>query len=184
MVAGEWVRRLASRCLVDAQQDEIRSALGARNLGDAHSAGAETMILLARAWFGRNANKAGKVALRVDAENAHNSIHRAPCLNGAREHLPGMSPWVEWCYTAPSLLRYGGHLITAESGLQQGEACASPLWSVGALQLAEGARQAVRDAGYSLDLDVAFRDDCLVAGDWEAVAVWWAHITQHGPAST
>ena len=72
LAAGEMLRRLTSRCLLSAQQEQIRTAFGPHHIGDALPFGGEIGVHVARAWHHRCAASTGKVAVKLDFRNAHN----------------------------------------------------------------------------------------------------------------
>ena len=83
--------------------------------------GTEVGVRVAHQWFQRNSGDQDKVLLKVDFENAFNTIDRVAFLQACRHHMPGLSPWVEWCYSEPTLLQFGARTINSESGVQQGD---------------------------------------------------------------
>ncbi len=77
---------------------------------------------VAQQWCARNAGAARKVFLKVDFRNAFNLVDRGRFLRAFRKHFPGLSPWAEFCYAAPSHLFFGGDAaLTSEAGGQQGD---------------------------------------------------------------
>jgi hypothetical protein len=64
--------------------------------------------------FVSNHTGEGLAALKVDFKNAFNCVDRSSFLASIHSSLPGLYPWVEWCYSEPSVLfmqPLGGHFF-------------------------------------------------------------------------
>ena len=106
-----------------------------------------------------------KVLLKVDFENAFNTIDRVAFLQACRHNLPRLSPGFEWCYSEPTLLQFGARTINSESGVQQGDPLGPFLFSL-TLQLLLATIKAI----HGLDLLFAYFDDCVLAGRSSAIS--------------
>ena len=86
-------------------------------------------------------------------------------LREARHRMPGLSRWVEWCYSSPSNLFFDGTIIPSEVGVQQGD-------PIGPLLFALALQPVIEQLGniQGLDLAFSFLDDLVLAGKQEAVA--------------
>ena len=57
----------------------------------------------------------------VDFQNAFNLVDREVMLQEVRLQCPAISRWVEFCYSRPARLYYGGHTLSSHQGVQQGD---------------------------------------------------------------
>eukprot|EP00973_Karenia_brevis_P094022 12420330-Karenia_brevis.AAC.1 len=130
--------------------------------------GTEVGLRTARQWCERHRRARSAVFLKVDFANAFNTVDRQTFLAQCREHFPGLSPWAEWCYSAPSHLFFGPHTIASESGVQQGDPLGPLLFSL-AIQPILQDLHASRTPG-GLQLVFSYLDDCCLAGEYSAVA--------------
>ena len=121
IAVGETLRRLVGKCLCAAVKEDALHHFAPLQLGVATPLGTEAIIHAVRQWLVRNTGSATKVLLKVDFENAFNVLDRPELLRQVRAHLPGLAPWVEWCYGAHSRLLCDGAALTSESGVQQGD---------------------------------------------------------------
>ena len=127
------------------------------------SGGAERVVHAVRNWAQRHAGQPHKVVLKVDFQNAFNSVDRAAVLQAVRQHLPTLGCWADWCYAQPSNLLFGDEVVQSACGVQQGD----PL---GPLLFALALQPSLRAAAGSLDLCVGYLDDVVLCGDSVAVA--------------
>ena len=128
------------------------------------SMGGEAAIHTVRQWTERNGQSSGKVLLKVDFRNAFNSVNRHTFLAETRDSFPGLACWVDWCYGAASVLRFGKHTIPSSQGIQQGDLLGPLLFST-ALQ------PALRKAAQCpVELCFSYLDDAVLAGEAHAVA--------------
>ncbi len=118
LAAGEYVRRLTSRCMCSAAKDEARRVLGPRHIGDALAMGCEIGALTSRAWLARRAGSSGFIALKMDFTNAHNEADRASFLAELRRRLPMLSPWMELTYGCTPHLYVDDDTVPSEQGTQ------------------------------------------------------------------
>ena len=126
--------------------------------------GGEAAIHTVRQWTERNGQSNGKVLLKVDFRNAFNSINRHAFLTETRDSFPGLACWVDWCYGAASILRFGKHTIPSSQGIQQGD----PL---GPLLFSTALQPALRKAAKCpVELCFSYLDDAVLAGEAHAVA--------------
>ena len=57
----------------------------------------------------------------MDLSNAFNCVDRTPVRLGMRRVAPGLAPWTDLCYAAPSYVLFGDAVISSERGVQQGD---------------------------------------------------------------
>ena len=178
IAVGEVWRRLASKCLCRTFREQARAQLWPLQVGVAVPSGAEAAVHTVRQWTQRNAGHVDKVLLKVDFQNAFNTVDRAALLRLVRLHLPGLSPWAEWCYDHHSRLLFHGCALTSEAGVQQGDPLAPLLFAM-ALQPALQAASSGA-VGQRPELCFAFLDDGVLAGGSEQVASMTAAARQAG----
>jgi len=168
IAVGEVLRRLAAKTLCSCFQEQAREYLWPLQIGVAQPLGTEVGLHVARQWVARNEHSNNKVFLKLDFSNAFNTIDRESFLKEVRLRMPGLAPWVDFCYTRPSHLVLSSRTISSETGVQQGDPLGPLLFSL-ALQpiLQEIARS--RAPG-GLELVFWYLDDLCLAGDAHAVA--------------
>ena len=87
IAVGELLRRLTAKCLMQQVRSEARQHFWPAQAGVAVKAGAEAAIHALRAWVGRHAGSTDSVVVKVDFQNAFNSIDRDVALREAREQF-------------------------------------------------------------------------------------------------
>ena len=174
VAVGEVLRRLVAKVLCAAYQDEARNYLWPLQIGVAQPLGCEVGLHTAQQWFHRNRDNKRAVFLKVDFENAFNTVDRQAFLTQCRHHFPGLAPWVEYCYSNPTRLMFGSAAISSETGVQQGDPLGPLLFAIAlqpVLQEIAAIRTSTSEQGESgLSLKFSYLDDCCLAGDYEVVA--------------
>ena len=96
VAVGETLRRLVAKLLCEQVRDDARSLLWPLQVGVAAPGGAEVAVHAARQWAQRNAGNRSKVLVKVDFENAFNTVDREALLRdpGPAEGLtpPRLTP--------------------------------------------------------------------------------------------
>ena len=101
---GEKYRRLAAKTLCVAYRETARDYLWPLQIGVAQPLGTEAGLQVARQRCARHYNDPGKVFVKLDFANAFNTVNRQLFLKQVRDYLPGLAPWVDYCYAEPSKL--------------------------------------------------------------------------------
>ena len=174
IAVGETWRRLVGKCLCKASQEHAATLLFPLQIGVAQPLGTEVGVHTARQWCQRNAGDRNKVFLKIDFENAFNTVDRVTFLQQCRLHFPSLAPWAEWCYTNPSLLLFGNRTVSSESGVQQGDPLGPLLFALALQPIL--AKIKGDHSGNGLELCFAYLDDCVLAGSSDAVAAAFADI--------
>ena len=168
VAVGETLRRLAAKVLCKSCQGQARTYLWPLQIGVALPLGAEVGAQVARQWCQRNQTNPDKVFVKLDFANAFNTVNRQTFLTEVRNRLPGLAPWVEYCYSSPSKLVFGSHTISSETGVQQGDPLGPLLFSL-ALQPILAELAGLRAPG-GLELVYSYLDDLCLAGEASAVS--------------
>lgn len=109
---GDVLRRLTSKCCCALVASTAREVLSSHQVGVCLPGGlVGSAVHAARAYSDAFDARGSKVLLKVDFANAFNSIDRTAVLEEVAEHLPGLLPWVTYCYQRPSNLLFGGSII-------------------------------------------------------------------------
>ncbi len=124
------------------------------------------------------------MVVKIDFQNAFNCIDRSVFFRGVAEFMPGLCRWVEWCHGASAHLVFGKHLLSSQSGLQQGDPLRPLLFSLALRPVATELVGLGRDgnAGRKLDLCFFYLDDGFLAGDLEIVSQALAQLRRACPA--
>ena len=168
IAVGEVWRRLAAKLLCAAYQDQARALLWPLQIGVAQPLGTEVGLQTARQWCERNSGCPNAAFVKIDFENAFNTVSRQAFLEQCRHNLPGLAPWAEWCYDSPSHLFFGSHRIASESGVQQGDPLGPLLFALALQPILQGLHAQRSEGG--LRLVFSYLDDCCLAGDYRSVA--------------
>ena len=148
IAVGEVLPRLTAKCMMHVVRAEALAYFRPAQAGVAVKSGAEAAIHTLRAWVGRHAGSTDSVAVKVDFQNAFNTISRDAVLREAREPFPAVARWVTWCYQCPTNLQFGDAILQSSTGVQQGDPLGPLLFSAGVQPLAVALR--VGPADYSV----------------------------------
>ena len=108
---GELLRRLTGKCLMSQLHTSARQHFFPAQVGVAVSGGAEAAVHAVRAWLDRHSHSQNKVLLKLDFENAFNTISRDHVLSAVRSHFPALARWTAWCYGTASSLQFGTTIL-------------------------------------------------------------------------
>ena len=170
---GEVLRRLTGKCLLETVKGEF---FWPAQLGVAIPAGVEVAVHTVRAYVERHAASADRVLVKLDFENAFNTVSRTAMLGAVSSRFPHLARWVSWCYRAPPDLKFGAFTLKSAGGVQQGNPLGPLLFASTLQPLACELR-----AG-PLDIASFFLDDGVVAGTPAVVGEALTHIQQRAAA--
>ncbi|KAL9232306.1 hypothetical protein vseg_007431 [Gypsophila vaccaria] len=114
--------------------------------------------------------------LLVDIRNAFNLFDRTTMLQEVRRRCPGLSRWVEFCYSRPARLYYGEHCLQSCQGVQQGDPLGPMLFALVLQPLV----CKIRDS-FDLTLQAWYLDDGIIVGDTVEVGRVLDLILADGP---
>ena len=119
---GNTLRRLTAKAAAFAAKDIMKAKLYPHQLGVAVPSGAEAVVHTARSYCRFNEESTDPVLfLKIDFENAFNSVRRDKLLRVAREELKFLYPLLYQCYFKPSYLLFGHSSLLSAEGVQQGD---------------------------------------------------------------
>jgi hypothetical protein len=130
IAAGEFMRRLVSKCLCAVHKDRARELFQGLQYGVAAPGGAERVVHRMRRELTAHATDEDWVALKIDLKNAFNCVSRARMLELVAECCPDMYMWVLWCYGEATHLNFSGNTIESREGVQQGDPLGPLLFSL------------------------------------------------------
>ena len=171
VAVGETWRRLAGKALAHEVAPELRNYLEPVQLGVGTPGGCEAVVHVVRQWMARNSGDGRRVLVTLDLANAFNSVDRSAFLTEVRRVVPGIAPWVDFCYQHESQLLLGAAQLASSRGIQQGDPLGPALFALAiheSILRARAAAEAQFPGG--LDFTAFFLDDGTVAGDADAVA--------------
>lgn len=120
IAVGDTLRRLSAKCATKAVQEKFAGVFGPSQLGFGISGGCEAAVHASRRFT--NNSKMGDVFLKLDFENAFNSIRRDHVAQCFARHAPELLPFYKMCYEKDSLLFFGSDfMLDSAEGFQQGD---------------------------------------------------------------
>lgn len=119
IAVGCTLRRLVAKCASRFALHEMSDLLAPRQLGFGVPHGVEAAVHATRAFL--NNLQPEQVLLKIDFQNAFNSIRRDKMLAAVEEYIPDLLPFVYSVYCSPSYLRWGEEVLLSSEGVQQGD---------------------------------------------------------------
>lgn len=119
IAVGCTLRRMVSKVAVALVMPEAAMILKPRQLGVGVKLATEAAAHASRTFV--NNLVPGKAVLKLDFNNAFNSIHRDVILAAVHEKLPQLQRFIKLCYGESSNLCFGDEIIMSEEGAQQGD---------------------------------------------------------------
>ncbi|KAL8121383.1 hypothetical protein AgCh_018206 [Apium graveolens] len=118
---GTVWRRLVSKAASSSIGSSMASYLRDFQFGVGIPGGCEVVVHSVNMLLEARGDEVGLSMLLVDFKNAFNLIERSILLQEARVRCPSISPWVEFCYSRPAQLYYGGSVLWSCQEVQQGD---------------------------------------------------------------
>ena len=159
IAVGEVLRRLVSKCLASITRHQALHLLPPLQLGVGVKGGCEAIIHATNNLISSLCDD-DHWTLLLDFTNAFNSISRQAMFMEFRHHLPGLSAWMESCYSSQPLLIFGQETILSCCGVQQGD----PLGPLGFALTLHPIVQRIRDEVSGLSLNAWYLDDGTLVG--------------------
>ena len=126
---------LVSKAHIRDKAAELFERVG--QLGIGVKGGAEIAVQMMRTWLEKQKGKRGSGVLKIDFENAYNSIDRASIQKILKAEFPELLPWFRFCYGVPAALSCQGKRLPfdSEAGIQQGDPLGPLYFACGILPL-------------------------------------------------
>ena len=158
---GNTLRRLTAKAAAFSLKADIKHKLSPYQLGVSVSSGAEAIVHSGRSYCNSKLSSAEPTAfLKIDFENAFNTIRRDVFLSTIREELTCLYPFLYQCYSNISFLFFNGFTLYSSEGIQQGDPLGPLCFSLCIQSLIKR---------LSSEFNVWYLDDGTLAGDPDKV---------------
>ena len=158
---GNTFRRLTAKAAALAAKEAVKTKLFPLQLGVAVPGGAEAIVHTARSYCRSNLESVDPVLLlKIDFENAFNSVRRDLLLRTARKELRDIYPFIYQCYFKPSHLFFDETTLLSAEGVQQGDPLGPMCFSLAIHGLV---------SRLTSELNMWYLDDGTLAGNPESV---------------
>ena len=179
IAVGEVLRRLTSKCISSAVQNEASRILSPLQLGVGVPGGCEAIVhAVSSLQEDPSIDQTDKLCLLLDFSNAFNSISRENMFEEIRDRIPSMAAWLECCYGSQPLLHLGDRTIRSCSGVQQGD----PLGPLGFALTLHPFIEKIREVVPDLKINAWYLDDGTLCGSASNLRAALAIIEDEGPA--
>ena len=123
IAVGETLRRLVGKCLVRHKEiaPHLEGIFLPNQVGVGISGGAEAVVHAVSDLVDEHGQDPNLALLKVDFQNAFNTVSRAALLETIQTEFPPLARWAWWCYGEHSKLWVDGQPIESQSGTQQGD---------------------------------------------------------------
>ena len=167
IAVGESLRRLVGKCLVrhEDASSHIEGTFLPNQVGVGISGGAEAVAHSVSSLVEEYGQDPDLALLKIDFENAFNSVSRAALLDAVQTEFPTLARWAWWCYKEHSKLWIDGKFIKSQSGTQQGD----PLGPLLFCLLLRKVSAQIRHRWPDLKLHVWYLDDGTLVGNRESL---------------
>ena len=155
---GCTLRRLAAKCASTLALNDLPNLLAPRQLGFGIPRGVEAAVHAARIYL--RSLQSDQVIVKVDFENAFNSVRRDKVLLAVEEFIPALLPFVHSAYCVTSSLMWGSEVVKSSEGVQQGDPLGPLLFCLAIHKMC---------AKLKSELTVFYLDDGTLGGSREVV---------------
>ena len=159
IAVGCTLRRLAAKVASSKVQEEMATLLAPKQLGYSVKSGVEAAIHSARLFL--NNISPLKALVKLDFENAFNSLRRDKMLSSVGELAPDILPFVHSAYSSPSSLYCGYDILQSSEGVQQGDPLGPLLFCLSLYHLHSQMRS---------EFCILYLDDVTLGGNVEDLA--------------
>ena len=173
----EVLRRLVSKCLAIHVRRAAVSILAPLQLGVGVRGGCEAIVHAASQAMS-SVDDDWCWTLLLDFSNAFNSINREAMFVEFRRRLPGLSAWIEYCYSGQPLLHLGKDVIHSCSGVQQGD----PLGPLGFALTLHPIIERIKADVQSTTMNAWYLDDGTIMGPPDALTSALQIVERDGPS--
>lgn len=119
---GGTLRRLVAKAAAFYLKSETKTKLFPFQLGVSIPSGAEAIVHSARSFCTSKKQSPDPIAfLKVDFENAFNTIRRDKLLKVMKKDFECVFPFLYQCYSEESILNFNGTRLESAEGIQQGD---------------------------------------------------------------
>ena len=178
IAVGEVLRRLTSKSLSRAVHSDAFAVLTPSQLGVGVKGGCEAVVhSVAHILDREDLPSLSRWILLIDFSNAFNSVSREHMFQEVRAFLPGLSSWVESCYSIEPHLLFGDHSLRSRCGVQQGD----PLGPLGFAITLQPIVERIKREIPSLLCNTWYLDDGVLCGTPEDLVAALKIIEEEGP---
>lgn len=170
IAVGSTLRRLCGKICNSMIQSEALGIFRPKQLGYGVKGGAEAAVHAVQKIMTSGLNS-GYIMLKIDFENAFNTIDRDHFLELVRTEFPDIYPFVYMCYSDSSSLLWRGREIRSESGVQQGDPLGPFLFCLGIHQIVKNMMS---------KFNIWYLDDGCLIGDPTSVFTDFQTIIEMG----
>ena len=161
IAVGNTLRRFTAKAAAFALKNDTKNKLFPYQLGVGVSGGAEAIVHSGRSYCTSKASSSQPTAfLKIDFENAFNTIRRDAFLSTVRDELTCLFPFLHQCYFNSSILFFNGFTLNSAEGVQQGDPLGPLCFSLCLQKLI---------SRLSSEFNVWYLDDGTLAGDPQSV---------------
>jgi hypothetical protein len=121
IVVGLVLRRLVSKVAVTLALPGVSPYLQPLQLGVTAPGGAEAAVHAFTRFVETYGDSPDFTAAFLDISDAFGSVRRDAFLRQVAALVPGLLPWVQYCYTQPATLFLGSMTLFSTTGVQQGD---------------------------------------------------------------
>ena len=179
IAVGAVLRRLVSKCAMNRVRAAACDHFAPLQVGVGLRGGADAAIHSLRRLLAAHGHDETWVLLQFDLVNAFNLVDRATFMALLREFFPGLSRWVESCYSVNPFLFWNAETFLSCCGVQQDDPLGPLLFALVLQKILVKLAASLRP---HLALNVSFLDDGSLAGPIEDVAAALTILIEDGPA--